>query len=294
MVNENTSKNLHLKVFFASGISFFLALLIIYLPSQMLVHGVASFFNIPTKFHRFQLIFPILDHSFLWTQLSVSSIYSATPLVALIAFLTARIIFFRKHITLSYSSSLLLIWLNALGIHFFFGALMVGIPLVKDFGYVPDWLYFPEWIRIFLVVFSALVLLLNGIVIRRQVETLMYSERQQQRPYYSFLFKWYAIYAPAIVFVFLFIVLGFPNNTLFMRLFWLMFLLQLIGVFPFKFIYAPLLHSEDTVKISGKYVILLVILLSMLILWRTIHLKLFPLPVGEYVLVYNPLERITI
>ncbi|MGC8803122.1 MAG: hypothetical protein ACP5PS_05045 [Bacteroidales bacterium] len=278
MANESTSVNPAIRVYLASLITFLLAFLVIYLPSQLLVHVVASMFDIPTRFHRFQLIFPILDHSFLWTQLSVSCIYSATPFVALITFIVARIIFFRKHITLSYSTSLLLIWLNALGIHFFFGALIIGIPLVKDFGYVPDWLYFPDWIRVLLVIFSTLVLLLNGIVIRRQVETLMYAERQQQRPYYSFLFKWHAIYLPAFTWLFLFIVAGFPNNTLFMRLFWIIFILQLIAVFPFRFIYAPLLHSETSVKISGKFVILMLTLFLLLIIWRIRHLQIFPLP----------------
>lgn len=281
MTSENPSGKHAIRVYFASLMTFFLAFLIIFIPSQLLVHGVASFFNIPTRFHRFQLIFPILDHSFLWTQLSVTCIYSATPLVALITFITARIIFFRKHITLSYLASFLLIWLNALGIHFFFGALLVGIPLVKDFGYVPDWLYFPDWIRVSLIILSVLVLLFNGIVVRRQAETLMYTERQLQRPYYSFLFKWYAIFAPAITWILLFIVLGFPNNTLFMRLFWLVFIIQLAAVFPFRFIYAPLIHNETSVKISGKYVILLLSLLLLLILWRIFHLQLFPLPPAQ-------------
>jgi len=278
MANENASVKLSLRVYFSSLVAFILAFLIIYLPAQVLVHTVASFFNISTRFHRFQLIFPILDHSFLWTQMSVSFIYSSTPFVALITFIVARIVFFRKHMELSFPASLLFIWLNALGIHFFFGALMVGIPLVKDFGYVPDWLYFPEGIRIALIIFSGMVLLLNGVVVRRQVETLMYAEKQQQRPYYSFLFKWYAIFSPAITWIFLFIVLGFPSNTLFMRLFWLMFILQLVAVFPFRFIYAPLLHSETSVKISGKYAILALTLFLLLLLWRIVHLKLFPLP----------------
>jgi len=278
MANENASVKLSLRVYFSSLVAFILAFLIIYLPAQVLVHTIASFFNIPTRFHRFQLIFPILDHSFLWTQLSVSCIYSATPLVALITFVVARIVFFRKHMTLSFPANLLLIWLNALGIHFFFGALLVGIPLVRDFGYVPDWLYFPEWIRNALIIFSAIVLLVNGVVVRRQVEALMYSEKQQQRPYYSFLFKWYAIFSPAITWIFLFILLGFPNNSLYMRLFWLIFLLQLVAVFPFRFIYAPLLYSETSVKISGKNVIFVLILFLLLVLWRTVHLKIFPLP----------------
>ncbi|MCX7987722.1 MAG: hypothetical protein N2662_12365 [Bacteroidales bacterium] len=277
MGDENNALNTHLRVYLISLVSLLFAFLIIYLPSQMLVHIVASFFDIPTKFHRFQLIFPILDHSFLWTQTSVSLIYSSTPFVAMVSIIVARLIFFRKHITLSYSANLLLIWLNALGVHYFFGALFVGIPLVKDFGYVPDWLYFPDWLRIALIILSALVMLANGIVIRRQVETLMFDERQQRRPYYSFLFKWYTVFAPALTLMIIFIVTGLPNNTLFMRLFWLMLILQFVAVFPFHFIYAPLLHSVKTVKFSYKFLLLFICMSLFLLLWRAIHFKVFPI-----------------
>jgi hypothetical protein len=242
------------------------------------VHIVATLCNIPTVFHRFQLVFPILDHSALWTQVSVSLIYSATPFIALVAFITSRFVFFYRHINLSFSSNLLLIWINAIGVHFFFGSLMVGIPLVKDFGYVPDWLYFPEWTRIALIILSGILLLSNGVVIRRQIETLMFTEQQQQRPYYSFLFKWYSVFAPVLTLIFCFVLFGLPNNTLFMRLFWVMFILQMIAVVPFRFIYAPLLYNESNVQFSRRNLILLVLLFMLLIVWRMVHLKIFPLP----------------
>jgi hypothetical protein len=278
VVNKIVKGNKSVLLFSLSIITFLLAFFTVYLPSQLLVHFTSTLiFHIPTQFQRFQLIFPILDHSYLWTQLSVSIIYSITPFWSLIMLITARISFLKNNIKNSFATNLYLIWLNAIGVQFFFGALAVGIPLIKDFGYLPDWLYFPSWINVSLIVFSFVVLLANGVVIRHQVEFLMYNEQQQQRPYYSFVFKWYTILAPALLLILIFIIAGFPNNTLYMRLFWCIFIMQLISVIPFRFIYAPVIQSEEEIFIPRSFVLLLILMILFLISWKFTHSLLFPI-----------------
>ncbi len=268
-----------LKLLFANSIvAFILAFFIIYIPSQFIVHWVAHFFNIPTQFERFKLIFPILNHSYLWTQYSVVSIYATTPVFAFLIAIFSRILFLRKHLNFAFSKNLLLIWLNAIGIHFFFGSLMVGIPIVQDFGYVPDWLYFPEWIKYGLIILSFLVLLKNGSFIRHAIEILYFDERQLHRPYYSLLFKWYIIFGPAVLVIFSFIILGFPTNTLFMRLFFITFFVQLIAVIPFHTLYKPIENIQPNITFDRLLFFVSLFFFILLILWKLFHNVIFPIP----------------
>lgn len=280
-------ENKLLKLLFVNSlVAFYLAFLFIFIFSQILIHFTASFFHIPTQFNRFQLIFPILDHSYLWTQLSVSVIYSVTPIFSFIIAIVARIIFLRRHTRFSISKNVLLIWLNAHGFNFFFGALVVGIPIVQDFGYIPDWLYFPEWIKFGLITLSLIILLHNGKFIRHALELFYFDEKQQNKPYYSFLFKWYIAIAPALVSLTVLIIFGLPTHTLYMRLFLAIFIIQLFAVIPFYTVYKPIEIETNQIYFDRKMVFLLLLLIVILYIWKQWHITIFPIP-AEYLSVFT-------
>lgn len=263
--------------FYNSSIAFLLAFFIVYIPSQFFVFWVAYAFDIPAIFERFKLIFPILDHSYLWTQLSVTFIYLVTPLWATIVTLASRIMFYRYYLDNTFTQNLILIWLSAWGMHFIFGALVVGIPIVKDVGYIPDWLYFPDWLKYAILVFSIFILAINGVILRHQIETLMYDENQQQRPFYSLKFKSIVAIFPALFVLISFIILGFPTNNLFMQLFILLMIFQLFMIVPFKIIYVPLIYNARTIFFEYRYLIYLVLIVLLFIFWKIFHQKIFPI-----------------
>jgi len=268
-MNENNKILLILSI--NSIISFVLSFLIIFIPSQVVVLIVAGLFEIPTKFEYFKLIFPIPDHSYLWTQLSVSVIYAVTPLIGLIVALFSRWYFNRYGIKKSVPLRLLLIWLYIHGMNFIFGALIIGIPLIKDVGFIPDWLYFPDIIDVLIISFSFIVLIYNGVFINYSIQTLAFDESFNHRPYYSLLFKWYLLFMPFLVSILFFNIFNFPNNTPFIRLLLSAIIIQFITVFPYRTVYFKVDENIKNIDISWKYLFLLVMVFILFVIWRYLH-----------------------
>jgi hypothetical protein len=267
----NGTQNKLLVVYANSSIAYVLAFLSIFIPTQVLIHFVAGGFDIPTKFNYFKLIFPIADHSFLWTQLSVSCIYAASPFLALIcAFIVFRI-HIKKSGNIGQFSNLYLIWLYAHCINIFFGGLLIGIPLIKDFGYLPNWLYASSETEVYLILVGALGLLVNGILLRKAFNTICFNEKYFSSPYHSLVFKSMVAFFPAISGIVLFIIFKFPDNTVFTKLLHLTVLIQLCSVAPYTSVHIPISEQLKNFKFSYKPVIILIVIFGLFTAWKNIH-----------------------
>jgi hypothetical protein len=254
-----------------SSFAYVLAYLSIFIPTQILVYFVARGFNIPTKFNYFKLIFPIADHSFLWTQLSVSAIYAASPLVALFSIVFVLRYYLKHAGKRGTVTNLYFIWLYAHCVNIFFGGLLIGIPLIKDFGYLPNWLYASNDTIVYLILISALFLLVNGIFLRKAFTSLCFDEKFFNSPYHSLVFKAYIAFFPALTCMFFFIVFNFPDDTIFTKLLHVIVLVQLCTVVPHTSMHIPILDRFRNFSLSYKSVFTIIILLMLFTSWKLIH-----------------------
>jgi len=265
------TKNKLLVLYANSSFAYVIAFLSIFIPTQVLVHFVARGFDIPTKFNYYKLIFPIADHSILWTQLSVSCIYAASPLLALIvAFIVFKLLISKSGL-ISQFSNLFLIWLYAHCINIFFGGLLIGIPLIKDFGYLPNWLYATSETAVYLILIGALGLLVNGILLRKAFNSICFDEKYFKSPYHSFVFKSIIALFPAITGIVIFILFKFPDNAVFTKLLNSTILIQLCSVVPFTSIHIPISEQFRNFRFSYKPVVILVLLFGLFTTWKIVH-----------------------
>lgn len=254
-----------------SFIQFVLAYLIVLIPTQLVTHFVALYFDIPTKFTFFKLSFPIPDHSYLWTSNSVAAIYVTGPVIALfIAFFAIRyfMLFAAKK---SIQTNLLFIWIYAHCMNVFFGGLTIGIPLIKGFGYVPSWLYASNELTFILILLSLLVLFGNGFILRGPFISLYYNNRYFNSPFHSLIFKIFIVFIPFIAANVLFYLMKFPDNSIYERLTGLTMIVQLVGIIPYTPVYQPEEFEFKPVKFAYKWLLILIVLFMLFVLWRTIH-----------------------
>lgn len=268
-MNENRRKLYILTA--NSTIFYILAYLAIHIPSQILTHFVARGFDIPTKFNYLKLVFPIPDHSQLWSANSVSAIYAATPVFALVL-----AIFIARYYVLHSSkkginTNLFLIWTFAHCINIFFGGLAIGIPLIKGFGYVPNWLYASDELTFVFLVVSLLILFGNGFILKSPFTALYYNQKYFNSPFHSFVFKVFIVFIPFFAANLLFLLFNFPDSSAYERLVGITMFIQLIGILPYSPTYTPEEQGIKNVSFSKKGLLMLIAVLFSLLLWIGIH-----------------------
>jgi hypothetical protein len=267
----NSDKKNLLNLFSNSTIACLLSYLLIFIPSQLITHFVAKAFNIPTSFHSFKLVFPIEDYTYLWNQQSVVTIYIAAPIfVLIVGILLIRYFFLFSYFT-KLNVNLFLIWSYAHCMNIFFGGLAVGIPLHDGFGYVPRWLYLPDPVLFSLIVFSIIMLLVNGFILRWAFVTVSFSETMINKPYPLLKYKTAIAFLPFLVVSLLFLVAGFPINSMYERLLLLSMFVQLMGIFPFNYMHNEVKEENRKVVFAKKSLIMLVGVFAIFIIWKLLH-----------------------
>ena len=258
-----------------SFILYILAYFLVHIPAQFFTYLIASVFDVPTKFSYFKLGFPIPDHSYLWTSDSVAAIYITAPIIALfIAIFVARyyVLFSAKK---SINFNLLLIWIYAHCINLFFGGLTIGIPLIKGFGYVPNWLYASDELSFFFILISLLILFGNGFILKTSFSSFYFDHQYFNSPFHSLLFKIFVAFVPFVMANIFFFLIQFPDNSIYERLIGVTMIIQLIGILPFSPVYQPVEFDFKPVSFVYKGLLLLIVIFLALFLWKTMHNQFF-------------------
>ncbi|HOT15370.1 MAG TPA: hypothetical protein PK252_11475 [Bacteroidales bacterium] len=247
-----------------SFFAFLSSFLLLHILSQIVTIIVAHANSIPTRFNYFNVIFPISDDSNLWTQNSVVSIYLSGPLFCLLLGLA-----FRRYLTISIdnpnrNTKLFFIWGYTHAMNCFFGGLIAGIPLLKGIGYVPIWLYFSNTALIITIVFSGVLLLLNGFFLRNIFSSLSYAEICWKKP---FLFKFMIIYAPYLLAFALFFILRFPDNSIYQQALMVTLLLQLFFIMSNSYIHEWDDEVKVSIAVSWKLILLCLSLFWIIFIW---------------------------
>jgi hypothetical protein len=267
-MNENI-KNL-IKLSLNSFIAYILSYLILFVPSQFVSFLAAKTYYIPIGFNHFKLVFQAADYSSLWTQSSVVSVYLSVPVFVFVFGIFFRFLYSYLS-TNRRSLNLLLIWSFTHCMNIFFGGLIVGIPLEKGFGYVPIWLYLPEFALIGLIVVSIFILFLNSYFLRRAFVSLTFSEYYLKNHSTLLAYKIAVVLLPSILANAIFYIIKFPDNSLYETLLLLTIFIQVIGIIPYNYRYFEIKDENRNVIFSRKSLTWLLGLIVMLILLRVLY-----------------------
>jgi hypothetical protein len=271
---QESRKQLY-NIFFNSLVLYLLSYLVLFIPAQFVTHIIAKAFHIPTVFKQFKIGFAIFDHDSLWNNDSIVSIYASAPVLIIIA-----CFFFYRYLIIKFSADksnvyLFSIWAYTHSINMFFGGLAIGIPLIKGFGYVPVWLLAPFSVSLGLIVFSFIILFVNGLFLKRSFMSMAISEYHFNKPLGSLQFKFAIAILPCIIGNLFFYLLKFPDSSLYERLLLITMFIQMTTILSFRYYHFSLPENISKVVFSKKAFYLLIGIILLLVIWKYFHNFLF-------------------
>ena len=237
--NITELKSKLIPLYLNSTILYLAAFLVVHISAQLLACITAEcLFDIPTIFHHLKIICNIPDilGVHFWTVKAILGFYSVVPIFCFILcfFLIRSLIKNKSKQRNLYK--LFTLWCYIHAMNLIFGALIVGIPIMKGFGFVPGYLYIPKPTENFLIIISILLLIGNGIFLNRQFGNLAYNNNILIEKYTHILFKLVLVLMPYITVSLIFFIFGLPDDTTYENLLLLTTLLQIIPIIPFAMI----------------------------------------------------------
>lgn len=264
-MNDNLKNLVTLSI--NSFIAYIFSYLVILIPSQIITLIAAKSFSIPVSFNYFKIAFQAADYSNLWTQSTVIGIYISAPAFVLITGLFFR--YFKSFLeTNNYSINLFLIWGYAHCMNIFFGGLIIGIPLVKGFGYVPIWLYFPNFILIIIIIISIFLLFLNASYLKKVFVALSFSDYYLKNPSSLLALKILVIFLPCVLANSFFYFIKFPDDSLYEKLLLVTMFIQLIDIIPYNYLLPEIKDENKKVHFSKKTLLWLIAVVLIITIWR--------------------------
>ena len=140
---------------------FLLSYLSMYLLTQGVTVLAANLFHYPTILYYHEVFFNISVED--WYHDSVKTIFSAGPLVALLAGIAGMILFNNRKESRGLFK-LFFLWAFLHGISMFFGAMLVGTLFERGIGHVISWMYIMDTGKLLYSIISIFMLVMAGTV----------------------------------------------------------------------------------------------------------------------------------
>lgn len=164
-IGENKDKNYNFFVISVNSFSIFLiSYLVIYIIGQIITILVSLSFDYNTILYYYKIYYNI--DSFDWTADSVKILFSVLPLTGLLIGIILIILFSLKRNDIRLYK-LFFLWGFIHGMLFFFGGLLLGTLLNKDFGWVIAYLYYRDTGKMIFSIFAIFSLVVIGVVIAK-------------------------------------------------------------------------------------------------------------------------------
>ncbi len=164
-VTENKDKRNNFFVITFNSLTYFiLSYLVIYIISQLITAWVATSFDYKTILYYYKIYYNIESDD--WTADSVKILFSIMPLAGLILG-TIFIIIYTTFKNEPGKIKLFFLWGFVHGMVMFFGALLMGTLLNKDFGWVIAYLYYRDTGKMVFSIISIFALISIGAVISK-------------------------------------------------------------------------------------------------------------------------------
>lgn len=147
-----------------STVLFLIAYLLLFVVISMVTAVSASVFSIPTEITYSEILFYIRSYD--WTSDAVKTIFSTGPIIALLTGILLWILYSQVSEE-SGILKLLVVWMTAHCIVFFFGDMMMGALFSKGFGYVIMYLYFMDTGKMIITLFALVTMFTLGLLMAR-------------------------------------------------------------------------------------------------------------------------------
>lgn len=147
-----------------SLVLFLLSYMVIYLLSQLITVWVASTFDYKTILYYYKIYYDIDSHA--WNADSVKILYSIMPLNGILLG-TIFIILYSTFRNEPGNFKLFFLWGFVHGMVMFFGALLMGTLLNKDFGWVIAYMYYRDTGKMIFSIISIFALIAIGGIIAK-------------------------------------------------------------------------------------------------------------------------------
>ena len=138
---------------------FLLSYFAFYLLVQAATIVASMLFHYPTTLYYYEIYFNISVED--WYHDSVKTIFSAGPVLALIAGIAFILLFYNKK-ELTGLFKLFFLWGFLHGISMFFGAMLIGTLFESGIGHVIDWLYIMDTGKVLYSIMSIFMLVVAG------------------------------------------------------------------------------------------------------------------------------------
>jgi len=160
-----TGKN-QLIISINSTVLFLIAYILVFSLISFITVLSASAFDISSEIQYNQILFYIRSYD--WTSDAVKAIFSTGPILALLSG-TLLWILYTKVAEETGILKLLVVWMTAQCVIFFFGDMMIGALFSKGFGYVIMYLYFMDTGKMIITLFALSAMFTLGLMMARQL-----------------------------------------------------------------------------------------------------------------------------
>ena len=209
-VSENKDKRNNFFIITLNSITyFFLSYLVIYVVSQLITVWVATSFDYKTIMYYYKIYYNIESDD--WTADSVKILFSIMPLTGLLLG-TVFIIIYSTFKDVPGKLKLFFLWGFVHGMVMFFGALLMGTLLNKDFGWVIAYLYYRDTGKMVFSIISIFALISIGAVISKSflVSGNAYFNQIDKNNKKYFLYA--QVIFPAVIGTVLLVLFKIPNS----------------------------------------------------------------------------------
>jgi len=149
-----------------STVLFLIAYILVFSLTSLVTAISASAYDISSELFYNQVLFYIRSYD--WTSDAVKGIFSTGPILALLSGILLWILYTRVAEETGILK-LLVVWMTAQCIVFFFGEMMMGALFSKGFGYVIMYLYFMDTGKMIITLFALSAMFTLGLLMARQL-----------------------------------------------------------------------------------------------------------------------------
>jgi hypothetical protein len=211
-VRNKEKRNNYIKITLNSFSLFLLSYFVFYVISMLVIVWVARSFDYRTIMFYYKIYYNIDTGD--WTADSVKILYSIAPLTGLF-FGTVFLIIFSTFRNERGILKLFFLWGFIHGMIMFFGSLLMGTLLNKDFGWVISYLYFRDTGKMVFSIFSIFALVaLGGFTAKSFLISgntyLNYVDKSNKR-----FLLWSQVILPVILGTIVLVLIKIPNNFYF-------------------------------------------------------------------------------
>ncbi len=228
---------------FDSTVLFLLSYFAFYFLQQAAAIIAGAFFNYPTILYYDQVYFNISVED--WNHDSVKTIFSAGPIIGLLAGLASMIIYSNIR-DLHTKFKMFFLWGFLHSVTMLFGAMLVGTLFETGIGYVISWMYIMDTGKVLYSVVSIFILVITGLMVTKSFLISANSYYPELTSENRSTFLTAQVFIPYVAGNILLILLREPKFMFYETFTTLTMGLSLLSVFAIYRSYQPLYFEEGT------------------------------------------------